>query len=60
MKTLFHLIDRLSWGILIIFCATLGLAAFSPPHIEVDIYLKGLRAPATKCVAGATLMGLVL
>jgi hypothetical protein len=33
MKSLVTLIDKLDWGMVLILCATLGLAPFSPPHI---------------------------
>jgi len=34
-------IDELSWGIIILFCLTLGLAPFTPPHLyEKIIMLK--------------------
>jgi hypothetical protein len=29
----FHWLDSISWGLVIIACATLGLAPFTPPHI---------------------------
>jgi hypothetical protein len=43
MKNLLSLIDQLHWGIIIIFCATLGLAPFSPPHIveKISMLIKG-------------------
>ena len=27
------LLDRLPWGMVILFCLTLGLAPFAPPHL---------------------------
>ncbi|MGE4542465.1 MAG: hypothetical protein AB7D06_00015 [Pedobacter sp.] len=33
MKNILFLMDKLDWGIVLILCATLGLAPFSPPHI---------------------------
>lgn len=33
MKNIFYLIQKLDWGMVLILCATLGLAPFSPPHI---------------------------
>jgi len=33
MKNILSLVDRLNWGIIIVLCATLGLAPFSPPHV---------------------------
>jgi hypothetical protein len=43
MKSLLSLVDQLHWGIIIIFCATLGLAPFSPPHIveKLSMLIKG-------------------
>jgi hypothetical protein len=40
--------SRLPWGIVILLCATLGLAPFSPPHVfeKIVLLLKGsLTAP---------------
>ncbi|MBA3005753.1 MAG: RND transporter [Desulfocapsa sp.] len=36
-------VDQLNWGIVIILCATLGLAPFSPPHIveKLSMLIKG-------------------
>ncbi len=33
------LIDKLNWAIIIMLCATLGLAPFSPPHIVEKLTL---------------------
>jgi len=33
MKTLLSGIDQIPLGVIIILCATLGLAPFSPPHV---------------------------
>ena len=33
------LIDKLNWAIIILLCATLGLAPFSPPHIVEKLTL---------------------
>jgi len=43
MSKLFTLIDQLNWGVIIILCATLGLAPFSPPHIveKLSMLIKG-------------------
>lgn len=43
MKELFILIDQMNWGVVIILCATLGLAPFSPPHIveKLTMLFKG-------------------
>jgi len=34
-----HFMDKLSWGIIIILCLTLGLAPFKPPHIVEKIIM---------------------
>jgi len=36
-------VDKLSWGILIILCLTLGLAPYHPPHIveKLQMLAKG-------------------
>jgi hypothetical protein len=36
-------IHKLPWGIIIIFCLTLGLAPFKPPHIveKITMLLQG-------------------
>ena len=39
MEKILSLIDKLDWAIIIILCATLGLAPFSPPHIVEKISL---------------------
>lgn len=39
MKQILSLVDKLNWTIIIILCATLGLAPFSPPHIVEKITL---------------------
>ncbi len=43
MSNLFSLVDKLSWEIIFILCATLGLAPFSPPHIieKLSMLFKG-------------------
>jgi len=43
MKSVLSLLDQLHWGIIIILCATLGLAPFSPPHIveKLSMLIKG-------------------
>lgn len=33
MKEFFGALDQLNWGFVLVLCATLGLAPFSPPHI---------------------------
>ena len=33
MNTALSLLDQLPWGVVIILCATLGLAPFTPPHV---------------------------
>jgi hypothetical protein len=44
MKNILQLIDKLDWGMVLILCATLGLAPFSPPHIveKLSMLRKGL------------------
>ena len=37
MKNILSLIGKLDWTIILILCATLGLAPFSPPHIVEKI-----------------------
>ena len=39
MKQILSLVDKLNWTIILILCATLGLAPFSPPHIVEKITL---------------------
>ena len=43
MKNILLLIDQLNWGIVIVLCATIGLAPFSPPHIleKLSMLIKG-------------------
>ncbi len=43
MKSILSVVDQLNWGIVIILCATLGLAPFSPPHIveKLSMLIKG-------------------
>lgn len=43
MKTILSVVDQLNWGMIIIACATLGLAPFSPPHIveKISMLIKG-------------------
>lgn len=43
MKDLLAMVDQLPWGVLILLCATLGLAPFSPPHIveKLSMLFKG-------------------
>jgi hypothetical protein len=43
MKNILSLVDQLNWGIIIILCATLGLAPFSPPHVveKIIMLVKG-------------------
>ena len=33
MNNIFSFIEKINWGIIIVLCATLGLAPFSPPHV---------------------------
>ena len=39
MKKILSLIDKLNWIIILVLCATLGLAPFSPPHIVEKLSL---------------------
>ena len=39
MEKILSLIDKLDWPMILILCATLGLAPFSPPHIVEKISL---------------------
>lgn len=43
MKSILSVVDQLNWGMVIILCATLGLAPFSPPHIveKLSMLIKG-------------------
>jgi hypothetical protein len=43
MSGILQWIDSLDWGIVIVFCLTLGLAPFSPPHIveKLQMLIKG-------------------
>ena len=43
MKNILSLVDQLHWGIILLLCATIGLAPFSPPHIveKLSMLIKG-------------------
>lgn len=43
MKGVLTIVDQLNWGVVIILCATLGLAPFSPPHIveKLSMLIRG-------------------
>ncbi|MDO8947248.1 MAG: RND transporter [Desulfocapsaceae bacterium] len=43
MKNILSIVDQLNWGMVIILCATLGLAPFSPPHIveKISMLIRG-------------------
>jgi hypothetical protein len=43
MNNILSLVDQLNWGIIILLCATLGLAPFLPPHIieKLSMLVKG-------------------
>lgn len=43
MKSILSVVDQLNWGLLIVLCATLGLAPFSPPHIveKISMLIRG-------------------
>ena len=43
MKSILSVVDQLNWGVVVILCATLGLAPFSPPHVveKLSMLIKG-------------------
>lgn len=43
MKSILSVVDQLNWGVVIVMCATLGLAPFSPPHIveKLSMLIRG-------------------
>ena len=43
MKSIVSVIDQLNWGMVLLLCATLGLAPFSPPHIveKISMLIRG-------------------
>lgn len=43
MKNVLSLVDQVNWVIIIILCATIGLAPFSPPHFfeKLSMLIKG-------------------
>jgi hypothetical protein len=43
MKSILSVVDQLNWGVVIVLCATLGLAPFSPPHIveKLSMLIRG-------------------
>ncbi len=43
MKSILSVVDQLNWGLIIVLCATLGLAPFSPPHIveKISMLIRG-------------------
>lgn len=43
MKSILSAVDQLNWGVVILICATLGLAPFTPPHIieKLSMLIKG-------------------
>jgi hypothetical protein len=43
MKSILSVVDQLNWGLVIVLCATLGLAPFSPPHIveKISLLIRG-------------------
>ncbi|MBA3027291.1 MAG: RND transporter [Desulfobacteraceae bacterium] len=43
MKSIILFVDQLNWAVVIVLCATLGLAPFSPPHIveKLSMLMKG-------------------
>lgn len=36
-------LDRIPWGVIVIFCLTLGLAPYKPPHIveKITMLIRG-------------------
>lgn len=43
MKSILSGIDQMNWGLILVLCATIGLAPFSPPHIfeKLSMLIKG-------------------
>ncbi len=43
MKSILSVVDQLNWGMVIVLCATLGLAPFAPPHIveKLSMLIRG-------------------
>ncbi|MDO9041187.1 MAG: RND transporter [Desulfocapsaceae bacterium] len=43
MKSILSVVDQLNWGVVVVLCATLGLAPFSPPHIveKLSMLIRG-------------------
>jgi len=43
MKDLIFFVDKLNWVVVVLLCATLGLAPFSPPHIveKLSMLIRG-------------------
>ncbi|MFH2122297.1 MAG: RND transporter [Pseudomonadota bacterium] len=43
MKSILSVVDQFNWGMVLLLCATLGLAPFSPPHIieKLSMLIKG-------------------
>ena len=43
MKSILSIVDQLNWGVVVVLCATLGLAPFSPPHIveKLSMLIRG-------------------
>ncbi len=43
MKSILSVVDQLNWGMVIVLCATLGLAPFAPPHIveKISMLIRG-------------------
>jgi len=39
MKNVLSLLNQLPWGIVVVLCATLGLAPFTPPHVVEKLTL---------------------
>lgn len=48
MKKLFSLLEQFNWALVLVLCATLGLAPFAPPHVveKISMLIQGsLIAP---------------
>jgi hypothetical protein len=43
MRNIIELAGQINWGIVIVLCATLGLAPFSPPHVieKLSMLIEG-------------------
>ncbi len=43
MKRILSGLEQLNWGIVVVLCATLGLAPFTPPHVveKLSMLVRG-------------------